>query len=243
MAVTEQDWWTCTEPPKMLEFLRGKVSDRKLRLFAVACCRHHLPLARDDRVGEAVDVAERFADGLAGDEERSNARKAAQRAAQVRGVVARPDAPKWERRAASLAYYAAARQAMEAAWNVPQLAVEVLVWRSGGYNACNPGAIKAEQGVVHSGLLRDIFGPLPFRPVAVEDGWLAWNAGTVKRLAEAAYQDRVLPDGTLDNARLAVLADALEESGCGDADLLGHLRGPGPHYRGCWAVDLLSGRE
>ena len=72
---------------------------------------------------------------------------------------------------------------------------------------------------------------------------LAWNAGAVRRLAEAAYAERQLPAGALDPARLAVLADALEEAGCTDADLLGHLRGPGPHVRGCWVIDLLSGRE
>jgi hypothetical protein len=52
-----------------------------------------------------------------------------------------------------------------------------------------------------------------------------------------------MPSGHLDPARLAVLADALEDAGCADADLLGHLRGPGPHIRGCWAVDLLLGKE
>ena len=61
--------------------------------------------------------------------------------------------------------------------------------------------------------------------------------------AEATYENRSLPGGTLDNARLAVLADVLEEAGCADAELLGHLRRPGPHVRGCWAVDLLSGRS
>jgi hypothetical protein len=49
--------------------------------------------------------------------------------------------------------------------------------------------------------------------------------------------------GTLDTSRLAVLADALEDAGCDRADILGHLRGPGPHVRGCWAVDLLLGKE
>jgi hypothetical protein len=57
----------------------------------------------------------------------------------------------------------------------------------------------------------------------------------VKRLAEGAYEQRDRPAGTLDPARVAVLADALEEAGCADADLLRHLRGPGPHVRGCWA--------
>jgi hypothetical protein len=40
-----------------------------------------------------------------------------------------------------------------------------------------------------------------------------------------------------------VLADALEEAGCGDEEILGHLRGPGPHVRACWVLDLLLGRR
>ena len=58
-------------------------------------------------------------------------------------------------------------------------------------------------------------------------------------LAQAAYDQRILPIGHLDPARLAVLSDALEETGCTDAELLGHLREPGPHVRGCWALDLI----
>jgi hypothetical protein len=46
----------------------------------------------------------------------------------------------------------------------------------------------------------------------------------------------------LDPARLALLAEVLEEAGCTGADILGHIRGPGPHWRGCWAVDLLMSR-
>jgi hypothetical protein len=82
-----------------------------------------------------------------------------------------------------------------------------------------------------------------FRRAAVDPGWLAWQGGTVARLAEAAYDERQLPSGHLDPARLAVLADALEEAGCTDPDLLGHLRGPGPHVRGCWALDLLADKS
>jgi hypothetical protein len=63
----------------------------------------------------------------------------------------------------------------------------------------------------------------------------------VKRLAEDAYEHRHLAEGTLGPARLSVLADALEEAGCTNADLLTHLRGPGPHVRGCWVVDLILG--
>jgi hypothetical protein len=71
---------------------------------------------------------------------------------------------------------------------------------------------------------------------------LSWNDSTVVRLAQAAYEERCLPGGELDNGRLAVLADALEEAGSTDADILGHLRGPGPHVRGCWVVDLILGK-
>jgi hypothetical protein len=62
-------------------------------------------------------------------------------------------------------------------------------------------------------------------------------------LAQAAYDERNLPSGHLDNARLAVLSDALEEAGCTDADILSHLRSPGLHVRGCWALDLVLAKE
>jgi hypothetical protein len=55
-------------------------------------------------------------------------------------------------------------------------------------------------------------------------------------LAQAIYEDRAFD-------RLPVLADALEDAGCTNSDLLGHLRGPGPHARGCWVLDLLLGKE
>jgi hypothetical protein len=64
----------------------------------------------------------------------------------------------------------------------------------------------------------------------------------VTSLAAGAYEERSLPSGHLDPLRLAVLADALEEAGCADGGLLGHLRAPGPHVRGCWALDLILGQ-
>jgi hypothetical protein len=102
-------------------------------------------------------------------------------------------------------------------------------------------AQSAEQ-LVQGGLLRDLFGN-PFRPVALEPAWLAWNDGTIPKLAQAAYDDRLLPSGRLDPARLAILADALEEAGCSVTEILDHLREPDPHVRGCWAVDLLLGKS
>jgi hypothetical protein len=52
-----------------------------------------------------------------------------------------------------------------------------------------------------------------------------------------------LPEGHLDPARRGLLAGALEDAGCTDAELLGHLRGPGLHVRGCWALDLVLGKN
>jgi hypothetical protein len=92
--------------------------------------------------------------------------------------------------------------------------------------------------------LHDIIGN-PFAPPPhVEEAWLAWNDGTVRRLAEASYGERSLPDGKLDAGRLAILSDALEEAGCADQQVLTHLRQQGAvHVRGCWVVDLLLNKS
>jgi hypothetical protein len=96
---------------------------------------------------------------------------------------------------------------------------------------------------VQASILRDLFGPLPFRPVPIDPAWLTRKDGTVRRLAEATYSERSLPAGHLDAARLGVLADALEDAGCSDADILNHCRAPGVHVRGCWVIDLVLGKE
>jgi hypothetical protein len=94
-------------------------------------------------------------------------------------------------------------------------------------------------------LLRDVTGNL-FNPLPPKRGkkkwqeqwrsWLAWNDGTIVKLAQAIYDERAFD-------RLPVVADALEEASCTNADILAHCRGPGPHVRGCWAVDLILGKE
>jgi hypothetical protein len=81
----------------------------------------------------------------------------------------------------------------------------------------------------------EIFGN-PFHPLTIDQRLLVWNSGTGRNLAEAIYDDRAFD-------RLPILADALEDAGCTDADILAHCRGGGEHVRGCWVVDLLTGRE
>jgi hypothetical protein len=84
---------------------------------------------------------------------------------------------------------------------------------------------------VLAGLVRDVLGN-PFRPPVPLAP--AWVTATVAGLASTIYAT-----GAFD--RLPILADALEDAGCTDKALLAHCRGPGPHARGCWAVDLVRG--
>ena len=90
-------------------------------------------------------------------------------------------------------------------------------------------------------LLRDMFGN-PFRPLPPPQPLLlAWDDALVVKMAAAIYEERLLPSGHLENLRLAVLSDALQDAGCTDESILDHLRGPGPHVRGCHVVDLILG--
>ena len=85
-------------------------------------------------------------------------------------------------------------------------------------------------------MLRDICGPLPFRSIAVPRSIVDWHGQTVVRLATGVHESRCFD-------RLPILADALEDAGCDNADILAHCRGPGPHVRGCWVVDLILGKS
>src|SRR5262249_31045736 len=95
-----------------------------------------------------------------------------------------------------------------------------------------------QYGAGDIGLLRCIFSN-PYRPLVIEPVLLAWNDGIIPSLAQSLYESRQMPEGTLDPDRLAVLADAVEDAGCDNADILTHLRGPLPHVRGCWVLDLI----
>jgi hypothetical protein len=110
--------------------------------------------------------------------------------------------------------------------------------RRGGVPESYERAYDAESAAL-ADLLRDIFGPLAFRPVTLTP---SCSTPQVVALAQAAYEHRDLPSGHLELARLAVLADALTDAGCEDATLLEHLRGGQLHVRGCWALDQLLGK-
>jgi hypothetical protein len=96
-----------------------------------------------------------------------------------------------------------------------------------------------EAKAIGAQVLREVFGN-PFRSVLFDRNWLT---PAVLSLAWAAYDDRHQPGGHLKSDRLAILSDALVEAGCTDTDILGHLRSPGPHFRGCWPLDRLLEKE
>jgi hypothetical protein len=107
--------------------------------------------------------------------------------------------------------------------------------------ARQPSAETAERKA-QADLLRDIFGN-PFRPMRVVPAVLAWRDRLAVRLAQAAYDQRLPDSGYLHSALLSILADALLDAGCDNEEIMRHLREPGPHVRGCFALDLILGRE
>jgi hypothetical protein len=237
--MTEAEWLACEDPTPMLEFLTGKASDRKLRLFAVACCRsvwHWLANPRVEFPGEqeAVATAERYADGLATAAELGAAAALTRRNAECEA---------W----GNESLYAALEASASAARADVSMdtAREAARWSAAAAETAYGGAEATPYPEGHkrrARLLRDIVGnpfrPSPLLPAAV----LAWNDGTVVRVAQAAYDERHMPAGTLDAGRLGVLADALLDAGYDDDAVVRHLREPGPHVRGCWAVDVILGK-
>jgi hypothetical protein len=214
-SVTAHEWDRCSDPRATLEFLRttGRATNRKLRLFAVACCRRiYRRLGGGDKT--AVNVVEQCADGLLNE---THVQAALSRV-EFRAVRALCELILTERDAIGCA----ARVAEEAVvlpygHEFLDLMISVDTLRDWDYSEqCRLG--------------RCIFGN-PFRRVTFDSAWLGGNVGGLARLAQAAYDKRDLPEGRLDESRMAVLAGATAEAGCPDLDFLGHLQSPGPHVR------------
>ena len=214
--MTEAEWLACADPQPMLEVLRGKASDRKLRLFAVACCRRIWHLFTEEADRHAVEFAERLADHLATNE----ARRALLKSYTEGGPYGLGRFVNW-----ASAHYAAERAFQSSAVAIAKASQE------GGSCSWENALRKAFRAIAPNRL--DIFGPLPFRPVILNPAWLT---STVQQLAESIYQDRAFD-------RMPILGDALEDAGCNQPDILGHCRGPEQHVKGCWVVDLLLGKE
>jgi hypothetical protein len=159
--MTEAEWNACTDPQPMLRFLRGKASDRKLRLFAVACCRRVWPDLTDERSRHAVEVAEQFADGGLKEEDLKEAEHSAWEAHHELEAYR------------SLVAFIAASTAGISAQNAA--------------SATAPMIESDDSDQCRANLLRSIFGPLPFRLVTLDPAWLT---AIVIQLASAIYEER-----------------------------------------------------
>lgn len=217
--MTEPDWWEAESPVPLLE-LAPTPSERKLRLFGVACLRQNWDLFTDPRMRNAVVVGERFADGRATEAERVAADGAAWEVERVGDCNWHLDAAQT---AVALTY-----TRREAGWCAGSTAEssEYAAQTAFGWYGMRLDLL-AEQ----ARFARCIFGN-PFRPVALDRAWLT---STVIALATGIYEERAFD-------RLSILSDALMDAGCDEGEVLRHCRGEGPHARGCWVVDLLLGR-
>jgi hypothetical protein len=224
--MNEADWLTCPDPRPLLEMVQEEITERKLRLFACACVRRVWDQLTDERSRVAVKLAELAADQPVPYRELDQASGEAEEAFEDALDIGKPGSVEDAARATQIAAAAAASYASN-----PDLRDcglnEVLL---GALDASAAGA-SAELGV-QANLLRDIVLN-PFRSVAVDRAWLTPAAVAIAR--HVYDKDDFLS--------LPVLADALEDAGCDNAVILAHLRGPGPHVRGCWALDLILGKE
>jgi len=217
--MTEAEWLACEDPQPMLEYIGNKASDRKLRLFAVACCRQvqHLLVDKQSRV--AINVAERYAEGLASNEELARADRA------VLDLGNADDSDCEANLARATTAYVASRGALMAA------SFTLLYSVDQPSNSRDWSRQKSDL-IQRRALLNDIVGN-PFHPARID---LTYLTPPVTNLAQAIYDDR-----TFD--RLPILADALEDAGCTNQDILAHCRGGGEHVLGCWVVDLLLAKQ
>lgn len=238
--MTEAEWLTCDDPWVLLNHLAGEPSERQYRLFACACCRRVWHLLTDQWSRKTVEIAELFAQGGATYEQLQAARQAASWDAAVQAGQS-PDDGAWGY-AFNAARDVAQDSAAQGALHASNAAVDAALFAAGCVQneqlTFEGSAFRQMERRLHCDLLRDVFGN-PFRPAQVDPARLTL---TVVGLAHAAYDERQLPSGELDLQRLGVLADALEEAGGAD-ELVVHLRGPGPHVRGCWAIDAILGLD
>ncbi len=244
--MSEWDWITGTNPRVLLSFLRGRISERKRRLFACACCRLVRHLLIDERSWEAVLLAERYADGLATVAELSEA-------ADVANQIHLDMDDRVRRLAAEAAFrctvdYPEELWQLDHAWSDAALATEgyeiertsnlssedtarmLDSWAEAWGGSGEPvGWTDVNSEAEMATILRDIFGN-PFRPVTFNP---AWRSSDVVALARGIYDDRAFD-------RMPILADALQDAGSDNDDVLNHCRDTNqPHARGCWVVDLI----
>jgi hypothetical protein len=231
----KQRWQRSKNPYTLVQLVkqRGLENQRKFRLVAAACCRRAWPKLKAAQ-RRALEVIERYADG----EAKYTEMRIAAQGMRIAGYRTQPLLVEAARRDAWSGLVAVIGDLLGVLWGgAPDDLEEKYGGIHGGY--WEKAADWDRECAMLCHIVRDSFANV-FQPVTLR---ASWRTSTVLELAKAAYQHRDLPAGNLEPARLAVLADALEEAGCDNGDLLAHIRGPGPHVRGCWALDLALAKE
>jgi hypothetical protein len=243
--MTKAEWLLSTSPKAMLEFLVAteQASGRKFRFFAVAMCRR-VDVCLIDETRNLIKLAERVAEGVSDHRER--------RAGRTEALIARchPDQLTKNARgpAKSTVFWALARRPFQAALKAADYSLISAVQFAANNGQMPRGVTRQEwmamydatrlrESGMQADVLRDLFGPLPFRAVHIDPSLLKWNDRLVVRLAQAIYDERRWAD-------MPILADALLDSGCDNDDILQHCRNPeAVHARGCFVLDLLLGKD
>jgi hypothetical protein len=236
--MTEEEWLVSENAKEMLQCLqrqhnvnRRKIGRRKIRLFGCASCRLLWNAMVDDRSRSAVEYIERLMEDQADVTDLSIVRDRALQATIAHGLVRLNELSQLsrqelqQRHKATQAAYAITREIPWSGHAHP--AIDTYI--GDGDPVARRNWLSELRDLSH--LLHDIFGN-PFRPITFDPAWLT---STAIQLARGIYDDRAFD-------RMPILADALQDAGCENATILDHCRGPGPHARGCFVVDLLLGK-
>jgi hypothetical protein len=215
--MTEKQWLTSKDSLAMIKHLTKHVNERKRGLFACASCRLRLD-EYDPKLEPYLAYHEEEAEG--------------------EPIGPQPKLPEFT------SYDDPFYQLLMSVEICVRVTKKFIVVKKtlGSIEDCELGFHVTPDRVILPPLLREVFGN-PFRPKSIDPAWLAWEDGQLRRLAQAAYEERQMPRGTLNPLNMSILADALEDAGCRDEDIIGHCRSKGPHVRGCWVVDLILGKE
>jgi hypothetical protein len=215
MGATE--WAKSQDVLAMLASMPKQTDDRKLRLFACACCRHFEKWLTSEHFMNAVEMAERFADGKTPKAGLKRARQGVRTARHALPSVSTKNRVLW------VGLWLAEVTTSENAFG--QVADEIQRFVS-------EGLLKLREQPPAATLLRCIVGN-PFRSVAIDPRWRSSQAIT---LADSIYDEAAFD-------RLPQLAKELAKAGCQDPDILKHCRSKGPHARGCWVVYMLLAKS
>jgi hypothetical protein len=231
--MTEAEWLKCADPDAMIERYGGASRARKLRLFLCACCREVWDFLCSEASRRGVEVAEAFADGLTNADELEHACRLIVASMDLYGDEPIYDPAYWACRTTIAEGYPRCLVYAQRRNTVP-IRDEGVDYPNGFddyQRRCHE--LEAAQTRVQASLVREIFGN-PFRPVSFDP---AWRTNTALTLARQMYESREF-------GAAPILADALQDAGCDADELLNHLRDTSAvHVRGCWALDLLLGKE